>query len=704
LAASPLEGAGDGALRMGASGLHLVGDTRHGLQPEPQAPCTKLAPIQALSDVARLRRASWAFTTRRVPHRAAWSLLPPEGTPLPGDLMLARVDVMGHHDGLQLANGRRKQLFVGDEIVVAYGNRYACNQFEALIPETMGPCHLVAAGGIASRAISWHDRIIKGPTHVTPVALLAHADGRRINVRDFALPAIARTTDAFPTVLAVVGTAMDSGKTQTATFLVRGLCAAGLRVGYAKITGTGAGGDTWLLKDAGANPVLDFTDAGLASTYMASRDEIDGVLLKLTAHIARESVDAIVIEIADGIFQRETAALLRSPAFAQMVGGIVVAARDSMGASAGVASLRAASIPVLGLSGLLSASPLQIGEAKDATGLPVYTREELAEANTAMALLGQAQRKVPDDVPSEVSLGAQEKVMVWSLPRSRILQRVLHADPAQRYLVYVPSSGASGAPLLVAVHGLGSNPRDLARTFSNLCEARGVVLLAPIFTAERHADYQRLGRVGRGIRADVALDRCVAEVSSLTGADARQFHLFGYSGGAQFAHRYVMAHPHRVAHAVVASAGWYTFPDAQVRYPYGIRRHRSLPDVTLDPHEFLRVPMTVLIGEQDLGNAKLRSTERLNAQQGVTRLERARKWTAAMQAAAQAYGYESRVASIEVPQMDHSFTKFCDQGRLAERVFDAMFGAPAPLASDSPPAPAPVPVVNHTEGQACGHG
>jgi poly(3-hydroxybutyrate) depolymerase len=693
LSVSPLEGAGDGTLRMGANGLHVVGSIR--------PPRTSLAPIQALSDVARIRHASWAFTTRRVPHRAAWSLLPPEGTPVAGDLLLARVNVMGHHDGLQLANGRRKQLFVGDEIVVAYGNRYACNQFEARIPETMGPCHLVAAGGIASRAVSWHDRIIKGPTHITPIALLAHADGRRINVRDFALEAIPRTTDVPPTVLAVVGTAMDSGKTQTATFLVRGLSAAGLHVGYAKVTGTGAGGDTWLLKDAGANPVLDFTDAGLASTYMATADEIDGVLLRLTAHIAREGVDAIVIEIADGIFQRETAALLRSPIFAQMVGGIVLAARDSMGASAGVGSLRETPVPVLALSGLLSAAPLQIIEAKSATGVPVYTREELSEANTAMALLGQAQRKAPDDVPSEVAVRAEEKVMVWSLPRSRILQRVLHADPAQRYLVYIPSSGASGAPLLVAVHGLGSNPRELARAFSNLCEARGVVLVAPVFTADRHADYQRLGRVGRGIRADVALDRCVAEVCSLTGADARQLHLFGYSGGAQFAHRYVMAHPHRVAHAVVASAGWYTFPDAQVRYPYGIRRHRSLPDVTFDPHEFLRVPTTVLIGDQDVGKSKLRSTERLDAQQGTTRLDRARRWTAAMQAAAQSYGYESRVSSIEAPGMDHSFTKFCDQGQLAERVFDALFGVAAPLAADPPPAPAPV--VN-TEGQACGHG
>ncbi|HEV3010348.1 MAG TPA: hypothetical protein VGX52_15075 [Burkholderiales bacterium] len=610
------------------------------------------------------------------------------------------MDAIGHHDGLQLPNGRRRQLFVGDEIVLAYGNRYACNQFEALVPETMGPCHMVAGGGIAARAVSWHDRIVKGPTHITPIALLAHEDGRRVNLRDFAVDPVALAIDSTPTVIPVLGSAMDSGKTQTAAFLVRGLAAGGLRVGYAKVTGTGAGGDTWLLKDAGADPVLDFTDAGLASTYMASPEEIDGVLVTLVAHIARQGVDAIVLEIADGIFQRETAALLRSALFARLVGGTVLAARDAMGASAGAESLRAVSIPVLALSGLLSASPLQCAEARAATGLPVYTREGLATAANAMEIIGRAQSRSAHRNPPERLAQVEESVMAWSLPRGRVLQRVLQADPSQAYVVYIPKSGASGAPIFVAVHGLSSNPTELAGVFSDLCESTGAVMVAPVFTAERHADYQRLGRAGRGVRADLALDRCVAEVASLTSADAMQIHLFGYSGGAQFAHRYLMAHPHRVARAVIASAGWYTFPDTRQRFPYGIRRHRSLPGVNFDPQEFLRVPITVLVGQADVGTAKVRSTARCNAQQGVNRLERARNWTAAMRTTAEAYGYEPCVSCIEVPEVDHSFRTFCERGALAQRVFAALFDVPVPIATDNGAAPAP----DLAQERACGHG
>jgi len=348
---------------------------------------------QTYSNIARIRNASWAFTTRRVTRDSAKVLLSLEGAPNAGDLVLATVDFLGQHPGLQLPNGRRKQLFPGDEIVVAYGNRYASNQFEAVIPETLGPCHLVAGGGVASRAISWHVSMKKGPTLITPIGLLGDSNNKRINLRDHALTPINEIKTRLPTANAVVGTGMDSGKTQSCAFLVRGLIAAGLRVGYAKITGTGAGGDTWLLTDAGAYPVLDFTDAGMATTYMITIEQLESLLMTLIGHIAQENVDAMVLEIADGVMQQETAALLKSPVFASLVSGIVMASQDSMGASAGVNFLKSYSKPpVLAISGIISAAPLQVREATIALKLPVYDREGLATPENAINILSGAQR------------------------------------------------------------------------------------------------------------------------------------------------------------------------------------------------------------------------------------------------------------------------------------------------------------------------
>jgi poly(3-hydroxybutyrate) depolymerase len=316
---------------------------------------------------------------------------------------------------------------------------------------------------------------------------------------------------------------------------------------------------------------------------------------------------------------------------------------------------------------------LQCAEVKEATGITVHNRESLATASTAMALIGPAQRK-SDQRRLERIAHADVSSSMWSLPTGRVLRRVLQADPLQEYLLYVPGSGGAEAPIFVAVHGLACNPDELARVFSRYCEMTGVVMLAPVFTTEQHGDYQRLGRTGRGVRADVALDRCVAEVVSLTRADAGQLHLFGYSGGAQFVHRYLMAHPHRVAAAVATSAGWYTFPDMHVRFPYGIRPQRRLPGVNFNPEEFLRVPVTVLVGQDDVNGEHLRNTERVTRQQGQNRVERARNWVAAMRAAATSYGYEPQVTCIEVPEVDHSFAKFCELGELPERVFATLFG------------------------------
>ncbi len=261
----------------------------------------------------------------------------------------------------------------------------------------------------------------------------------------------------------------------------------------------------------------------------------------------------------------------------------------------------------------------------------------------------------------------------WTLPKGRLLRRVLRNDPSQEYLLYIPTTGAESAPVMVSVHGISRNAHEQARVFSPYCERFGVVLVVPRFTSDAHRDYQRLGRSGRGGRADLALQDYLAEVAKLTGADVSQIYLFGFSGGAQFAHRYVLAHPHRVAHAIVAAAGWYTFPDHKQRYPYGIRSNRKLAGVQLNPEEFLHVPVEVLVGNHDVGTSNLRATERTIKQQGENRKERAKRWVAAMQEAALNYNIEPIINLTIVDKVDHSFSKFCQNGALVRRVFKSFF-------------------------------
>ena len=106
-----------------------------------------------------------------------------------------------------------------------------------------------------------------------------------MNLADFAIGAVAPPRVA-PSVIAILGTAMDAGKTETAAYLVRGLKSAGQRTGYIKVTGTGAGGDGWLLQDAGADCVLDFTDAGLPSTFRVPIARIEHIMTLLIDNMA----------------------------------------------------------------------------------------------------------------------------------------------------------------------------------------------------------------------------------------------------------------------------------------------------------------------------------------------------------------------------------------------------------------------------------
>jgi hypothetical protein len=96
--------------------------------------------------------------------------------------------------------------------------------------------------------------------------------------------------------------------------------------------------------------------------------------------------------------------------------------------------------------------------------------------------------------------------------------------------------------------------------------------------------------------------------------------------------------------------------------------------VRFRPADFLRVPITVFVGESDTGNESLRRNSTVDRQQGKTRVERAANWVTAMRAAAQAQGLEPRVTCERVPGIHHSFAQFVQDGQLTERVFGALFG------------------------------
>lgn len=351
------------------------------LHPAPQEPSAKSSRISS----ARLGRIKRSYVTRRVQLEGRLNLDGAATGLAPGDLVVARIVRLGQHRRIELPTGRKAELFVDDEVLLACGERYAADQFEARAASQCGPAHLVAAGGIAGVVVSRHTQM-KPATDIEILGVLRDAQGLALNVRQFALPGQGLPASLRAPLLVVTGAAMNAGKTTTAAAIVHGLTRGGLRVATCKVTGTGAGGDPWLYTDAGAAEVLDFTDGGHATTAglpLAELERIAGTLLAAADAVA----DVIVVEVADGLLQAETAALLQSPRFRSLVSGMVFAAGDAMAAVCGANLLRQWNYQPVAISGLLTTSPIAKREAQSALSIPVVGADFLRRDERAAHVL-----------------------------------------------------------------------------------------------------------------------------------------------------------------------------------------------------------------------------------------------------------------------------------------------------------------------------
>ncbi len=333
-----------------------------------------------------LTRAKWAFSTRRVQREDAVCLSDTLADATSGDLVLGRVERIGAHKRIQLAEGRPSTLYAGDLVVLACGDRYAPDQFEGLAELDPNGADMLAGGGVLGRMRHRHARM-SAPTRVVPLGLLTNASGSVINLAHYALNPAPRPDSL--TVICAVGASMNSGKTTAVASLAHGLSRAGHWVAAIKGTGTGAFGDYNAFVDTGASYVADFTDAGMVSTYRQPLDRIVAGLDTLLAHAASEGCEVAVVELADGVFQKETADLLKNPRIRDSFAGVIFAAPDALAAAGGCAALRGMGVEPAALTGMVSCSPLGATEAETATGVRVISRETLCDPAHANALLAE---------------------------------------------------------------------------------------------------------------------------------------------------------------------------------------------------------------------------------------------------------------------------------------------------------------------------
>ncbi|MEM9476939.1 MAG: DUF1611 domain-containing protein [Pseudomonadota bacterium] len=338
--------------------------------------------------------AKWAFTTRRVDRNDVQGASTDYISASAGDLVLAEITEIGQHKNIQLADRRMSKSYPGDLVVLCLGDRYAPDQFmaSAVIHDDM--IDLVAGGGVAGRVDVAHS-LMRSPTRLKPIGLLTGARGQLLNVADYALPALPANDRV--TVIGVFGASMNSGKTTAATSLAHGLVRSGYAAAAVKATGTGAFGDFNSFEDAGV-PALDFTDAGMATTFRMPLERIEAGFDTLVATAAARGAEVVVVEIADGVFQQETRKLLQSPRIRDRLDGILFAAPDALSALGGVTVLNRIGLAPFAISGMVSCSPLATTEAAEATGVPILSRQDLWSSEAIALHVAPLMRRSPESL------------------------------------------------------------------------------------------------------------------------------------------------------------------------------------------------------------------------------------------------------------------------------------------------------------------
>ena len=237
---------------------------------------------------------------------------------------------------------------------------------------------------------------------------------------------------------------------------------------------------------------------------------------------------------------------------------------------------------------------------------------------------------------------------------------------------YRPKSFDRNTPILLVMHGVKRNADLYRDNWIGLAEKHRLLIVAPEFS---NADFPsswgyNLGNVAtRGPDGTLApnpksvwsfpiIDRVFDKVRQITGSKRTTFALFGHSAGAQFVHRYMtFTGGAKVELAIAANAGWYTLPDSNEPFPYGLgQTHLSVEQVKT----LLGGKLVILLGDEDtVQDQHFRMTPEA-MHQGSTRFDRGKNYFAAGRRKAATLDTPFNWRLVLVPGVGHDNAKMAE--------------------------------------------
>ena len=134
---------------------------------------------------------------------------------------------------------------------------------------------------------------------------------------------------------------------------------------------------------------------------------------------------------------------------------------------------------------------------------------------------------------------------------------------------------AATAPILFVMHGFHRSAKAWGSDYS----------------------YPSSKKAGAGQTSFHLIEHLFDAIKAATGNASAQYFIYGFSEGGQFVHRLVLTLPEaRYARAVVGTPGWYTMPDFNTAWPYGLK-HTQTDRAALK--KILERDVVLLLGDKD---------------------------------------------------------------------------------------------------------
>ena len=300
-----------------------------------------------------------------------------EKAPEIGDVIYGQIIRIGQHSKIENKNGRLHNLYDGLKTIFVFGNRYATDYYEGIIPDSFQPeIDMISRSGVICKTVNKNTNI-KDPTIIKILGYVLNENEEIVNTRKHFLSKNNRKKDnkdkERAKLILNIGTSMNAGKSMTAATCCRCLKAANYSVMGSKITGTASLKDILNMQDSGAETINDFTFLGFPSTYLLEEKDLLDIFKYIENKCDSSSYKYWIVEIADGVIQRETAILLKNETIRKRIHKLILSTPDCFSAIGGTKVLKEKfDLVPDAISGVCSSSPLGVIELKSILNIPVF--------------------------------------------------------------------------------------------------------------------------------------------------------------------------------------------------------------------------------------------------------------------------------------------------------------------------------------------